>query len=146
MIHRRILLVGILACLAGSGLGAGKRTKTLLSESDWSRFLSAVRLVETGGLPDEGENAVGDKGKAIGPFQIWKVYHTDSRIPGEYTECNKMEYSKKVVRAYLTRWAPEGATMETLARIHNGGPAGHRKAATEKYWKKVEKNLDSMNR
>lgn len=141
----RILLLGVLLVATMGSLGAGKPAKALLSDSEWSRFLSAVRLVETGGLPNEGENAVGDKGKAIGPFQIWKVYHIDSKVPGEYTECNKLEYSKKVVKAYLARWAPEGATMETLARIHNGGPSGHKKAATEKYWKKVQEKLDSMN-
>jgi len=141
----RIFSLGVLLVATLGSLGAGKPAKALLSDSEWARFLTAVRLVETGGLPNEGENAVGDKGKAIGPFQIWRVYHIDSKVPGQYTECNKLEYSKKVVKAYLTRWAPEGATMETLARIHNGGPSGHKKAATEKYWKKVREKLDSLD-
>jgi hypothetical protein len=32
--------------------------------------------------------------------------------------------------------------FETLARIHNGGPRGHKNPATVGYWNKVRKNLN----
>jgi hypothetical protein len=41
----------------------------------------------------------------------------------------------------MTRHAPKNATAEDLARIHNGGPKGHTKKATLKYWDKVKKEM-----
>jgi len=38
----------------------------------------------------------------------------------------------------------EMSDEERLARIWNGGPNGHRKAATLKYWKKVEKKYNEL--
>ena len=32
-------------------------------------------------------------------------------------------------------------TQENLARMHNGGPNGHKKSTTLKYWNKVKENL-----
>ena len=33
-------------------------------------------------------------------------------------------------------------TNEDLARIHNGGPNGYKKTATDGYWKKVKNKID----
>ena len=33
------------------------------------------------------------------------------------------------------------ADVEKIARIHNGGPRGHKKKATDKYWEKVSRRL-----
>jgi len=33
-------------------------------------------------------------------------------------------------------------TFEDIARIHNGGPNGHRKEITKRYWEKVKKILN----
>ena len=32
-------------------------------------------------------------------------------------------------------------TLEVLARIHNGGPTGYKKSSTERYWRRVKKQL-----
>ena len=40
-------------------------------------LLDAIRRVETGGCKNPA-NAVGDNGKAIGPFQIHRVYWQDA--------------------------------------------------------------------
>ena len=32
-------------------------------------------------------------------------------------------------------------TDEDMARMHNGGPNGHKNKATEKYWDKVKKEM-----
>jgi hypothetical protein len=48
------------------------------------------------------------------------------------------------VVAYLHRYGKKALAdkdYEKLARIHNGGPRGHTKSATVKYWRKVEKAL-----
>lgn len=108
-------------------------------------LLDAIRRVETGGCADPSA-AVGDNGKAIGPYQIHRVYWQDavehSGIGGTYADCRNEEYARRVVRAYMVRYAPKGASDEVMARIHNGGPKGHRKAATKAYWAKVRKHLD----
>ena len=111
---------------------------------DTDRILDAIRQVETGGEKDPA-NAVGDGGKAIGPFQIhyayWKdAVDFDSSIGGKYSDCKNDEYARKIVIAYLTRYAPNWDD-ETVARIHNGGPKGHKRTTTLDYWAKVRKFL-----
>ena len=106
------------------------------------RLLDAIEQVESGGRV----HAVGDNGKAIGPMQIHRVYWQDAvehdpSIGGSYSDCRDPQYARRIVRAYMYRYAPKGASDEVLSRIHNGGPKGHRKAATEKYWVKVRKRL-----
>jgi hypothetical protein len=100
-------------------------------------FFAALHQVETGGALGAIK---GDQGKALGPLQIHRAYHADSRVGGDYARCADLEYSKKVVTAYMQRYAPaawEAGDVSTLARIHNGGPRGHLKPATKSYAQKV---------
>ncbi len=115
---------------------------TQQAEGQSDRLLDAIEQVESGGRV----NVVGDNGKAIGPMQIHRVYWKDAvehdpSIGGSYSDCRDPQYARKVVRAYMARYAPKGASDEVLARIHNGGPKGHRKDATVKYWVKVRRRL-----
>lgn len=121
--------------------------------------LDAIRVVETGGCPDEGVGAVGDGGNALGPYQVWSVYHQDAaerdRTLTDYRRClTSKAYSERVVRAYMNRYAAAAlrrleagtgtlADVETVARIHNGGPRGatKRRKATDAYWAKVRRAL-----
>ena len=110
-------------------------------------ILDAIRQVETGGCADP-VNAVGDGGKAIGPYQIHRVYwqdaveHDPSLVAnGEtYANVRNQAYAERVVMAYWSRYAPSW-DAQTLARIHNGGPKGHVRKATLGYWAKVQKEL-----
>ena len=120
----------------------------------WTDTLQAIRQVETGGLPRNGLGAKGDGGNAIGPYQIWRIYHTDAaekdRKLQDYRRClGSSDYSVRVVRAYMARYAPKAlrrleskcgtlADIERICRIHNGGPRGYRKNATVRYWKKAK--------
>ena len=100
-------------------------------------FFAALHQVETGGAIGA---TLGDNGKALGPLQIHRAYHADSRVGGEYSRCADLEYSKQVVTAYMQRYAKaawDAGDIATLARIHNGGPRGHLKPATLKYSQKV---------
>lgn len=107
------------------------------------QLLDAMYTVES----NRGLILVGDEGKAIGPYQIWKAYWQDAvefdkSIGGEYQDCMKKAYAEKIVRAYWKRYAPKGATIEQLARIHNGGGSrGHLNPNTIKYWNKIRKEL-----
>ena len=108
-------------------------------------FLDALIQVESGG----DNNAVGDKGKALGCLQIWAVYHADAveyvpALGGSYDDVKQRVYAERVVVAYLLRYARMAVAeraYEILARIHNGGPRGASKKATEPYWTKVRKEM-----
>ena len=114
-----------------------------------SNLLSAICKVES----NCEEDAVGDNGNAIGPYQIWEIYWKDAvefnpslRKNHTYEDCTNKEYAEQIVLAYWQRYATEKrigrpVTDEDRARIHNGGPNGYKKKATLKYWKKVQKEL-----
>jgi len=100
-------------------------------------FWKALHHVETSGRlgPIKGDN-----GAALGPLQIHRAYWQDSGVPGTYSQCADLAYSRRVATAYLKRYAKsawERGDVVRLARVHNGGPSGHRKTATLAYARKV---------
>ena len=100
-------------------------------------FFRALHIVETSGRTGA---IIGDNGRALGPLQIHRAYHADARIGGDYARCADLDYSRRVVTAYLQRYAPQAwaaGDVVTLARIHNGGPRGDKKTATLGYAAKV---------
>ena len=101
-------------------------------------FWRALHVVETSGRHGP---IVGDGGRALGPLQIHRVFHADSRVAGPYERVADLDYSKRVATAYFKRWAPDAfakGDVETLARVFNGGPRGHLKPATKAYAAKVK--------
>lgn len=108
-------------------------------------FLDAIAKVES----NNNDAAIGDAGKAIGRYQIWQIYWQDAveyspSIGGQYSDCTNKDYAERVMVSYLLRYAKtavENRDYEKLARIHNGGPRGHKKNATLAYWNKVNKIL-----
>lgn len=108
-------------------------------------LLDAISKVES----NDNDDAVGDNGKALGRFQIWQIYHQDALekcpdIGGEYKDVKSKIYAERVFVAYMIRYAKkalEDKDYQKIARIHNGGPRGHRKDATIKYWNKVNNHL-----
>lgn len=102
-------------------------------------FFRALHLVETSGRHGP---ILGDNGRSLGPLQISRAYWQDSRVPGKYEQVVDLAYARRVVTAYLKRYAPKAwaaGDVRTLARIHNGGPSGHHKTATLAYANKVLK-------
>jgi hypothetical protein len=100
-------------------------------------FFRALHVVETSGRTGP---ILGDGGKALGPLQIHRAYHADSRVAGDYSRVADLHYSKRVATAYLKRYAPvawAAGDVEMLARVHNGGPRGHLKPATKGYGVRV---------
>ena len=112
-------------------------------------LVNAIATVESGG----DSKAIGDGGKALGMFQLHKVYVQDvnrilKRKAYTYEDRMNPKKSREMTIVYLKYygWVYESktgkpATLEVLARIHNGGPNGWAKPATEKYWLKVKKAL-----
>ena len=104
-------------------------------------FWRALHIVETSGRHGP---IVGDGGKALGPLQIHRGFHADSRVAGPYERVADLAYARRVATAYFKRWAPEAfakGDTETLARVFNGGPRGHLKPATKGYAAKVRAQM-----
>lgn len=104
-------------------------------------FFRALHVVETSGRHGA---ILGDNGAALGPLQIHRAYHRDSGVAGDYSRCADLAYSRQVVAAYLKRFAPRAwakGDAVTLARVHNGGPAGAQKRATLAYAAKVQRAI-----
>ena len=104
-------------------------------------FWRALHQVETSGRHGA---IIGDNGRSLGPLQISRAYHADSRVAGSYEQVTDLAYSRRVATAYLKRYAPQAwaqGDVETLARVHNGGPAGARKQATLPYADKVRRAM-----
>jgi hypothetical protein len=102
-------------------------------------FWRALHQVETSGRHGA---ILGDNGKSLGPLQISRAYWKDARVGGSYSQVTSIVYARRVVTAYLKRYAPQAwakGDVATLARIHNGGPTGHKKTATLPYADKVRR-------
>jgi len=113
---------------------------------NWAILLAALIAVESSGDPD----AIGDNGLAYGCLQLHAAYVQDAaQFAGEnwtHEDAFNPVLARKIVRAYMARYATEkrlgkSPTYEDIARIHNGGPNGFKKAATDGYWLKVKKEL-----
>ncbi len=114
------------------------------SSHSLDEILDAIRTVESGGHKDGGRHATGDGGRAIGPFQIHREHWLDAGVAGRFEDCRDPKYAREIVIAYWKRWCPEALERrdaEVLARTHNGGPTGAKKASTLRYWAKVERAL-----
>ena len=108
-------------------------------------ILNAIRWVETSNRTNPPD---GDGGRAIGPYQIHRLYWMDAGVPGDYQECRRRDYAERVVAAYMQRWVPDAwrnSDAETIARTHNGGPKGWTKPATDRYWARVEAQLRALS-
>jgi hypothetical protein len=103
-----LIVIELLACLSCFAADA--------------KLVKAIHMVETSGRlgPIRGDN-----GRALGPLQIHRDYWQDSGVAGKYEDCAKLDYSIKVVKAYMQRYAPQAVARkdyDTLARLHNAGP------------------------
>lgn len=132
----------LFAAMAGLCLLMTIQTAQAAENNDLEFLLDAIARVESNNNPD----AVGDNGRAIGSYQIHRRYWQDGiRILGvdwKYRDARDPHKARRVVRAYL-RYYGKGKSLLDMARIHNGGPNGHRKRATLAYSRKVETILEN---
>ena len=104
-------------------------------------LLRAISQVESGG----NAAAHNESEDAAGLYQIRPIYVADvNRILGreEYTLADRFnpERANEMVKIYLTHYG-KGLTVLDMARIHNGGPKGYKKACTLGYRDKIIKAL-----
>ena len=132
------MLMLVLVCsLASAGQDEGAS-----DTEELELLLDAIAQVESNGNPQ----AVGDNGKALGMYQIHRAYWRDGTrlldVAWEYAHATNPQKARRVVRAYLLHYG-RGKSLLDMARIHNGGPRGHRKQATLKYARRIAALLDT---
>lgn len=101
-----------------------------------SAFWVALHQVESGGRLGRVS-----WGEYRGPLQISRAYWEDSNVGGSWSDCDDLEKAKLVVEGYMKRYAPRAwatGDVQTLARVHKGGPRGHKKDDTLAYGRRIE--------
>jgi len=120
-------------------------TVELTMEEKLDTLLQAIIQVET-----RGKNISGDNGKASGILQIWEIQVDEvnrvSKLMGKkerftYKDRWNEDKSKQMFFIYVEYWS-EDLDFEKIARQWNGGPTGHEKKSTIKYWNKVKFELE----
>jgi len=111
-------------------------------------LILAIIAVESNG----NDRAIGDDGLAYGALQIHACYVQDASEYANKSWTHEDAYDREtaidIFLAYMSRYATEkrigrAVTIEDIARIHNGGPNGYKKACTINYWNKVKAELIS---
>ena len=103
------------------------------------RLIDAIGWVES----RNDDSAVGDGGRARGRYQITLAYWIDGGRSAERYAADVLDPAicRAVMIRYWKRYCPAAlfsGDLETLARVHAGGPRGAQTRATERYWLKVE--------
>lgn len=122
-------------------------------------LIPALAKVESSCNPRAiGDRKKGTSGKSVhhyaawGMFQLHSIYVNDvnafAKTKFKHVDAFYPEKARQITRLYLIHYGKayekrtgKKATLEVLARIHNGGPRGYEKEATIKYWKKVKAAL-----
>ena len=101
-------------------------------------LILALIMVESNG----NDQAIGDNRKAYGCLQIHAIMVQDvnriAKTNYKHTDAFTRRHAVAICRIYLNHY---GGNWEEMARKWNGGPKGHKKEATTKYWHKVQRNL-----
>lgn len=121
-------------------------------QTQYPGLLEAMMIKESANRthPKGDPQAIGDlklKNKAYGILQIRQPYCDDAAlilgVRHKAVDClGDIPLSIRIVNAYMTRYATKKRlghepTMEEIARMHNGGPNGHKVPATLKYWQET---------
>jgi len=119
--------------------------------------ISAVLLAALIQVESSGDPLAYNKAEdAAGVLQIRRIFVDDiNRIYGPpfytYEDRWGTEKSKDMVQKYIRHYGTERRlgrrpTNEDFARIMNGGPNGWRKQSTEKYWVRVQKKIEQLEK
>jgi hypothetical protein len=115
------------------------------SSQDLEILLDAIAEIESKNRPD----AIGDKGRAIGAYQIHRAYWKEGTqilgVDWDYRRAFDPKKARRVVRAYILHYG-KGRSLMDMARIHNGGPKGYKKTSTLVYARKIRSLLQPKGR
>jgi len=115
------------------------------------RLVTALIFVESRG----NDSAVGDRhlvgNEAIGALQIRPIMVREinrilkiQKSNKRFTLKDRFERDKSIEMFYIWKnYHHKDSEPEVIARNWNGGPKGYKSSRTEKYWLKVEKQLNN---
>lgn len=139
--RKSLLLIFIVFSIGASATNAKKETK-------WEKVIEAISKVESNGK----SNAVSKCGKYVGYLQISKILVRQCNIIAGYEKYNysdrySIERSKSMFVEFQEYFNPEG-NMEKAIRLWNSGDLKcmERKAKTERYYRKVMKEYNLMEK
>jgi len=131
----RFLSIGLIV-LVPAWFAAASAHAAVVDSNDIERLLDAIARIESRCDPD----AVGDGGRALGAYQIHRVYWEDGTrflgVDWPHRDATDPKKARRVVKAYLLHYG-NGKSLIEMARIHNGGPCGYKKKATVCYARKI---------
>jgi hypothetical protein len=135
------MTTALLVCLAAI---AKIDNASPVDDGGMSLLLDAIASVES----HNSCVVTGDGGRAAGPYQIHRVYWADGTkflgVTWSYDQASDPAKAREVVKAYLLHYG-QGCSLLEMARIHNGGPNGHRKQSTLAYARRVAPVLEAMH-
>lgn len=145
---KKLILISMLIAATSAFAGIDWTTSKPTTDAEWNVLLTALSTVESNGRTNI--RVLDTNGKySYGCLQIQDLYLADSGLGYKLEDLYSKDISFAVAKAYLTRYGRsyerrtgKVATYEVLARIHNGGPRGGERTATEGYWKKVKAALN----
>ncbi len=115
------------------------------------KLIDAIIERESGGEKNP-DAAFNESELAYGCLQIRQIYVDDVNehfgTSYEAKDClNNRDLSIWIFTKYMERWATRKRlgrtpTYEDMARIHNGGPNGHRQKSTIEYWEAVRSKME----
>ncbi len=153
--NRRTAIKAMLGSLTVVGCRKGTPGERLVL-AEKMELMNCIRLVEIG-YDNNFSNISGNNGE-LGPMQITEQYVDDinriANFSGErfkYADRQEMDYCRTMSLVYWDHYATterlgHEPTIQDLARIHNGGPNGWKRASTLDYWRKVKVELDKENK
>ena len=126
-----------LVVLMPAWVAAASARAAAVDPNDIERLLDAIARIESRCDP----NAVGDGGRALGTYQIHRVYWEDGTkllgVDWRHRDATNPKKARCVVKAYLLHYG-NGKSLLEMARIHNGGPYGYGKKAALPYARKIQ--------
>lgn len=142
-----VIVIFSVALISSAQEGLSERVEVLIP---------ALAKVESSCNPKAiGDRKKGTSGKSVHHYAAWGLLQLHSIYIRDVNSFAKTRFShadafnpqkaKQIVKLYLLHYGKayerrtgKKATLEVLARIHNGGPRGYEKKATESYWQKVK--------
>jgi hypothetical protein len=113
--------------------------------ADFKQFIKILGVLES----NNNDFAIGDNKKSISRYQIQLNCYLDAKkydktIDFPYKSLTNEVNARKVVKAYLFKYGPNG-DFETWARLWNSGPNWkNKKEKTNKYYNRFVKILHSQ--
>jgi hypothetical protein len=145
-----VFLIVLIACVFGGKESCGNHKTNIHSKTEiknivTDELINALIFVESRGNDKAVNKQSGARGclqlKPIYVKEVNRLYGTDYTFGDAFNRQKSIEIVKKYLNYYGSRI--ETPSYENLARIHNGGPNGHKKSFTKQYWVLVKKSLNN---